>query len=79
MQTTFFFCRVATSGEQNRNGLETFMSDSKKMRADNTRSLEDKTSAKADAIGALETHSDNMGVASKKKQGCVRIYIYICI
>lgn len=45
------------------------MSDSKKMRADDTKMLEDKTAAKADAVGATETHEDNLGVSSKKLKG----------
>jgi len=48
---------------------ETFMADSKSNRAENSKILEDKTAAKADAEGALETHGDNMGVAQKKLRG----------
>jgi len=50
---------VATADEKDAQGdYETFMSDSKKMRAENTKILQDKTAAKADAIGALEAHED---------------------
>jgi len=48
---------------------ETFMADSKSNRAENSKILEDKTAAKADAEGAYETHTDNMGVAQKKLRG----------
>jgi hypothetical protein len=48
---------------------EKFMGDSKSMRAENSKILEDKGAAKADAIGALETHGENSDVASKKLKG----------
>jgi len=48
---------------------EKFMADSKSMRADNSKILEDKTAAKADAIGATETHEENLGTSQKKLKG----------
>jgi len=58
---------VATAEEKDAQGdYQTLMKDSKKMRADNTRILQDKSSAKADAIGALENH-DGILVNSQKE------------
>ena len=45
------------------------MADSKTMRADNSKILEDKIAAKADAQGATETHGENLDVSSKKLKG----------
>merc|ERR1719199_120317 len=46
-----------------------FMADSKEMRIENSKILEDKSAAKADAIGATETHEENLGVSQKKLKG----------
>jgi len=46
-----------------------FMADSKTMRADNSKMLEDKIAAKADAQGATETHGENLAVSGKKLKG----------
>jgi hypothetical protein len=48
---------------------ETFMADSKKMRAENTKILQDKTAAKADAEGALEGNTDVQTQGEKKLKG----------
>merc|ERR1740130_661388 len=61
---------VAETDEKDaQSDYETYMSDSKKMRAENTKILEDKTSAKADAIGALESHGDVLTQGQKKLKG----------
>merc|ERR1740117_2608475 len=61
---------VATADEKDAQGdYETFMSDSKKMRAENTKILQDKTAAKADAIGALEGNTDVQTQGEKKLKG----------
>jgi len=48
---------------------EKFMADSKTMRAENSKILDDKGAAKADEIGALEPHGENSEVASKQLKG----------
>jgi chromosome segregation ATPase len=61
---------IAETDEKDAQGdYETFMSDSKKMRADNTKILQDKTAAKADAIGALESHGDVLTASQKSLKG----------
>jgi chromosome segregation ATPase len=61
---------IATADEKDaQSDYETFMADSKKMRADNTKILQDKTAAKADAIGALESHDDILVQGQKSLKG----------
>jgi len=61
---------VAETDEKDaQSDYEKFMADSKSMRAENSKILEDKTAAKADAIGATETHEDNLGTSQEKLQG----------
>jgi chromosome segregation ATPase len=48
---------------------EKFTADSKTMRADNSKLIEDKGSAKADAIGQLEQHEDDLEAAFTKMKG----------
>jgi len=61
---------VAETDEKDaQSDYEKFMGDSKSMRAENSKILEDKGAAKADAIGALETHGENSDVAAKKLKG----------
>jgi len=61
---------VAEGNEKDaQSDYEKFMADSKAMRIDNSKLVEDKTAAKADAISATETHEENLGVAQKKLKG----------
>jgi exonuclease VII small subunit len=61
---------VAEANEKDaQSDYEKFMADSKAMRIENSKLVEDKTAAKADAIGATETHEENLGVAQKKNKG----------
>jgi len=61
---------VATANEKDAQGdYETFMADSKKMRAENVKIIGDKTAAKADAIGALESHDDVLVQGGKSLSG----------
>jgi chromosome segregation ATPase len=61
---------IATADEKDAQGdYETFMADSKKMRAESVKIVQDKTSAKADAIGALETHDDVLAQGQKSLKG----------
>jgi chromosome segregation ATPase len=61
---------VAEGNEKDaQSDYEKFMADSKTMRITNSKLVEDKTAAKADAIGATETHEGNLGVAQKKLKG----------
>jgi chromosome segregation ATPase len=61
---------VAETDEKDaQSDYETFMADSKKMRAENTKIVMDKTAAKADAIGALESHEDVLTQGQKKLKG----------
>jgi hypothetical protein len=61
---------VAEANEKDaQSDYEKFMADSKAMRIDNSKLVEDKTAAKADAIGATETHQENLGVTQKKLKG----------
>merc|ERR1719181_1525433 len=62
--------QVAETDEKDaQSDYEKFMADSKTMRADNSKILEDKTAAKADAVGATETHEENLAVSSEKLKG----------
>jgi len=61
---------IATADEKDAQGdYETFMADSKKMRAESVKIVQDKTAAKADAIGALETHDDVLAQGQKSLKG----------
>jgi chromosome segregation ATPase len=61
---------VASADEKDaQSDYESFMSSSKTMRAENTKILQDKTAAKADAIGALESHSDVLVAGEKSLKG----------
>jgi septal ring factor EnvC (AmiA/AmiB activator) len=61
---------VAETDEKDaQSDYEKFMADSKSMRAENSKILEDKNAAKADAIGATETHENNLGTSQKKLKG----------
>merc|ERR1719379_1287877 len=48
---------------------EKYMADSKTMRADNSKLIEDKGAAKADSIGVLEQHQDDLEAAFTKMKG----------
>jgi len=48
---------------------EKYMEDSKTMRAESTKITQDKTAAKADTIGALGNHEDDLETAFTKMKG----------
>jgi DNA repair exonuclease SbcCD ATPase subunit len=61
---------VAESNEKDaQSDYEKFMADSKAMQIENSKLVEDKTAAKADAVGAAETHTENLDVNQKKLKG----------
>jgi chromosome segregation ATPase len=61
---------VATADEKDAQAdYEKFMSDSKGMRAENGKLIQDKSAAKADSEGALQRHSDDLETAFTKMKG----------
>merc|ERR1719478_1328667 len=61
---------VAETEEKDAQGdYETFMADSKKKRADNIKTVEDKDAAVADAEASLQTNKDTQASASKELMG----------
>jgi septal ring factor EnvC (AmiA/AmiB activator) len=61
---------VATADEKDaQSDYESMLAESKKNRAEDTKSLQDKTAAKADAIGALESQDDVLVQGQKSLKG----------
>jgi hypothetical protein len=61
---------IATANEKDAQAdYEKYMADSKTMRADNQKLIQDKGAAKADAIGAEEQHQDDLESAFTKMKG----------
>jgi len=61
---------IATANEKDAQAdYETYMADSKTSRAENAKLIQDKGAAKADAIGSLEEHTDNLDAAFTKMKG----------
>jgi len=61
---------IATANEKDAQAdYEKYTADSKTMRADNAKLIQDKGAAKADAIGAEEQHQDDMEAAFTKMKG----------
>jgi len=61
---------VAEANEKDaQSDYEKLMADSKAMRIENSKLVEDKTAAKADATGAAETHEENLAVVQTKLKG----------